>query len=165
MNGRTAFVVAALMEGLLGVQFLLGMAINLYVPIATAPRSPASGTAATAGTGTAMGAGMVGMGPVVALHLMLGVVLVVGAIAAFAASLIVTRAAAASAGAALVAVLASGIAGLAFLMGGQSNASSMYMAAGFLVAAAAYLLELLALRAGSGSTAKPWSVTARNSRL
>ena len=117
--------------GLLGVQFLLGMAVNLFVHLPPA------------------GAGMaeiMGSGPLVGLHMMLGMILAAGAVLAVATALPSGRRATAYALVALGGVLVAGLGGLAFLLGGQSNSASYLMAVGFLVAVGGYVTEVVTAR-------------------
>ncbi|MDA8397219.1 MAG: hypothetical protein M0Z29_05105 [Actinomycetota bacterium] len=117
--------------GLLGVQFLLGMAINLFVHI-----SPA-------GAGMAE---MMGNGPLVGIHMMLGMILAVGGALGVATALHNGWPATVCAVVALGGILVAGLGGVAFLMGGQSNSASYLMAVGFLVAVGGYVAEVLAVR-------------------
>ena len=116
------------MLGLLGVQFLFGMAINLF---ATLPSS---------------GFGMVEMmdgGPLVMIHMMLGMILVVGALFAVAAAGQYGYWAIVWAVISLGGILVAGIGGLIFLLDGLSNGASFLMAVGFLVAVTGYIAELV----------------------
>ena len=117
--------------GLLGVQFLLGMAINLFVHIWPA------------GAGMAE---MMGNGPLVGIHMMLGMILVAGGVLGVATALPNGRQATACAVVALGGILVAGLGGLAFLMGGQSNGASYLMAVGFLVAVGGYVAEVVTVR-------------------
>ncbi len=119
------------MLGLLAIQFLLGMAVNLYVKL------PSAGGAMTA---------MMGSGPLVVIHMMLGMILAVGAVAAVAAGIAHGRQAVGCAAIALAGILVAGLGGLAFLMDGQSNGASYLMAVGFLVAVAGYVAEIVGAR-------------------
>ncbi len=131
-RGRLAGVAIPLgLLGLLGVQFLLGMAVNLFVHL-----SPA-------GAGMAE---MMGNGPLVGLHMMLGMILAAGGVLGVATALPNGRQATACAVVALGGILAAGLGGLAFLMGGQSNGASYLMAVGFLVAVGGYLAEVVTAR-------------------
>jgi hypothetical protein len=131
-RGRLAGVAIPLgLLGLLGVQFLLGMAVNLFVHL-----SPA-------GAGMAE---MMGNGPLVGLHMMLGMVLAAGGVLGVATALPNGRRATACAVVALGGILVAGIGGLAFLMGGQSNGASYLMAVGFLVAVGGYVAEVVTVR-------------------
>ena len=119
------------MLGLLAVQFLLGMALNLYVTIPP------------------VGAGMAAMmrtGPLVMAHMMLGMVLAGGALLALAMALPWRRRAAGCAAAALAGILVAGLGGLLFLLGGQTSGASYLMAVGFLVAVAGYVAEIVTVR-------------------
>ena len=114
--------------GLLGVQFLLGMAVNLFGPIPSA------------GAGMAE---MMGNGPLMGLHMMLGMILAAGAVLGVATALPSGRRATACAAIALGGILAGGLGGLAFLMGGQSNGASYLMAVGFVVGVGGYVSEVV----------------------
>ena len=117
------------MLGLLAVQFLLGMAINLYVQISSA------------------GFGMTEMmrsGPLVMVHMMLGMMLALGAMVAVELALPYGKRAVRCAAAALGGVLVAGIGGLLFLMDGQSNGASYLMAVGFLIATGGYVAQIVA---------------------
>jgi hypothetical protein len=116
------------MLGLLAIQFLLGMAVNLYVRLPSA------------------GGGMEEMmrtGPLVMTHMMLGMLLAAGALVAFAVAIPYGRWAVSCAAVALGGILVAGLGGLLFLMGGQSNGASYLMATGFLIAVGGYVAELL----------------------
>ena len=131
-RGRLAQVAVPLgLLGLLGVQFLLGMAVNLFVHLPLA------------GAGMAE---MMGNRPLVGLHMMLGMILAAGAVLGVATALPNGRWATACAVVALGGILVAGIGGLAFLMGGQSNGASYLMAVGFLVAVGGYVTEVVTAR-------------------
>ena len=115
------------MLGLLGVQFLLGIALNLY------------GKLPSFGSGMAA---MMRTGPLIMAHMMLGMILAVGALLVLATALPQGWAPASCAAAALVGILVAGVGGLLFLMDGQGNGASYLMAVGFLVAVAGYITEL-----------------------
>ena len=119
------------MLGLLAVQFLLGMALNLYVSI------PAFGASMAA---------MMRTGPLVMMHMMLGMLLAGGALLALALALPLGRRAAGCASVGLVGILVAGLGGLLFLMDGQTNGTSYLMAVGFLVAVAGYVAEVVTVR-------------------
>lgn len=114
------------MLGMLGLQFLVGMAVNLYVKL------PSAGGAMTE---------MMGSGPLVMFHMMLGMFLAAGAVVALA--LPYGRHAVGCAAIALAGILVAGLGGLVFLMGGQSNGASYLMAVGFLGAVAGYVAQLV----------------------
>ena len=116
------------MLGLLAIQFLLGMAVNLYVKL------PSAGGAMTE---------MMGSGPLVVIHMMLGMLLAAGALLAVALALPYGRQAVGCAAIALSGILVAGLGGLRFLMDGQSNGASYLMAVGFLVAVGGYVAELV----------------------
>lgn len=121
------------MVSALGVAFLLGMYINLFVSLPTPP------TAAFGPMGGMM-MGMPGMTPVVMLHALWGVGLAITSLMVFVGAL-ATRwpplVAAAAGG--FLAILMAGWAGLRFLLAGQHNAMSYTMAVGWLVAVLAYV--------------------------
>ena len=119
------------MLALLGAQFLLGMAVNLYVQPPTA------------------GGGMMTMmrdGPLVVTHMMLGMLLAAGAMLAVVLALPHGGRSVVCAAVALVGILVAGLGGLLFLMVGQSNGASYLMAVGFLVAVAGYVAEIVEVR-------------------
>lgn len=127
---RTRWVsgVAVWMMGALGVQFLFGMYVNLFVSLpmhATAPMSPMGNM------GSMMG--MAGTSAVVMFHMLWGLGLAVGGFTVGVGAL-------AAAGVGLLAILLAGWAGLQFLMAGQHDAMSYTMAVGWLVAMLAYLV-------------------------
>lgn len=116
------------MMGVLGVQFLFGMYVNLFVSLpmhATAPMSPMGNM------GSMMG--MAGTSAVVMFHMLWGLGLAVGGFTVGVGAL-------AAAGVGLLAILLAGWAGLQFLMAGQHDAMSYTMAVGWLVAMLAYLV-------------------------
>lgn len=117
--------------GLLGVQFLLGMAVNLFVHLPAV----ANGMAA-----------MMGDGPLVGLHVMLGVFLAGGGVLGVATAMPNGQRATTWAIVALAGILVAGLGGVVFLMGGQSNGASYLMAVGFLVAVGGYVVEVFTLR-------------------
>ncbi len=119
------------MLGLLGMQFLLGMAVNLYA------RLPAASGGMAA---------MMRSGPLVMTHMMLGMLLAAGAALAVVLALPYGRLAVACAATGLGGILVAGLGGLLFLMDGQSNGASYLMAVGFLVAAASYVAEIVEAR-------------------
>lgn len=131
---------AAVMVALLSVQFLLGMGVNLTAHV---PR-------ARFGLGSMMG--VMGGGPLLMAHLWLGMLTAVAAVVTAVAAALTARAGVAVPGAAgLAAVLVAGYGGIRFLVTG-GNAASFTMAAGFLIAYAAYFLQLVAVmryRAGA----------------
>lgn len=130
--GRSAKIVAPLgMLGLLAVQFLLGMALNLYVTI------PSFDSGMTA---------MMRTGPLLMVHMMLGMVLAGGALLALAMALPQGRQAVGCAATALGGIFVAGLGGVLFLMDGQDNGNSYLMAVGFLVAVGGYIAEIVILR-------------------
>ncbi|MDA8081733.1 MAG: hypothetical protein M0Z96_09020 [Actinomycetota bacterium] len=115
------------MLGLLAIQFLLGMGVNLYVTLPS--------------TGFVM-AEMMYSGPLVMVHMILGMLLVVGAVFAIVAALAYGPWAIVCAFISLGGILVAGVGGVIFLMGGQSNGASFLMAVGFLIAVGGYVVEL-----------------------
>ncbi len=129
---RSARIAAPLgMLGVLAVQFLLGMAVNLYVHLPSA------------GAGMAE---MMGSGPLVMTHMMLGMLLAAGALVAVAVAIPYGRWAVGCAAVALGGILVAGLGGLLFLTDGQSNGASYLMAVGFLVAVGGYVAEVVTVR-------------------
>lgn len=125
--------VAAAMVVVLSVQFLLGMGVNLGVQVEHA----------RFGLGSMMAA-MYGK-PLLMVHMMLGMFTAALAVAAAVAAALSGRAGAATSGiVGLLAVLVAGYGGVRFLLSG-SDAASFTMAAGFVVAYAAFFVELLLL--------------------
>ena len=128
-SGRAADIAVPLgLLGLLGVQFLPGTSVNLFTPIPPADAEMAE---------------MMGNGPLMGLHMMLGMILAAGAVLGVATALPSGRRATACAAIALGGILAGGLGGLAFLMGGQSNGASYLMAVGFVVAVGGYVAEVV----------------------
>lgn len=124
---------AALTVAVLSLQFLLGMGVNLTVHVAHA--------------GFSMGSMMSAMGgkPLLMVHMMLGMLTAVLALVAAVSAAVSGRTTAAVLGAVgLLAVLVAGYGGIRFLLSG-GNLASFTMAAGFLVAYAAYFIELIVL--------------------
>ena len=125
---KSAHTAASLgMLGLLGVQFLFGMATNLFVTL------PSSGI------------GMMEMmhgGPLVMIHIMLGIILAIGAVFAVAAAAQYGYWAIVWAVISLGGILVAGIGGLIFLLDGLSNGASFLMAVGFLVTVTGYIADL-----------------------
>jgi hypothetical protein len=127
---------------LLAVQFALGIYANLYVAF-PAPRSSTSLMPGMSVNGMSTVMDHVGL----MLHNVLGILLVLLGIVAFTFALRTASSVAiglASVG--LAALIGAGIAGMVFVMSGQPNGASYLMAIGFLVAFAAYFLELVELR-------------------
>lgn len=133
MRARLMTATAAAMVAVLSVQFLLGMGVNLTVHVAHAHFGIGSMMAVMRGQ------------PLLMVHMMIG--MLTAALALVAA---VTAATSARAGVTvpavvgLVAVLVAGYGGIRFLLTG-GNTASFTMAAGFVVAYAAYFVELIAL--------------------
>ena len=119
------------MLGLLAVQFLLGIAINLYVQIPS---------------GTFGMVQMMRIGPLVMVHMMLGMMLAFGAMVTVGVALGHGRGVVSCAVAGLAGILVSGLGGLLFLMNGQSNGASYLMAVGFLFATGSYVAEIVVAR-------------------
>lgn len=115
------------MLGLLAIQFLLGMGVNLYVTLPS--------------TGFTM-AEMMYSGPLVMVHMILGMLLVVVAVFAIVIAREYGQWAIVCAFISLGGILVAGVGGMIFLMGGQSNGASFLMAVGFLVAVGGYVVEL-----------------------
>lgn len=138
---------AALMVAVLSLQFLLGMGVNLTVHVAHA----------RFGFGSMMSV-MRGK-PLLMVHMMLGMLTAALALVAAVAAGVSGRTVVAASGVVgFLAVLVAGYGGIRFLLSGGA-AASFTMAAGFLVAYAAYFIELVALvrlhprdpRGGDGS--------------
>lgn len=124
---------AALMVAVLSVQFMLGIGVNLTVHVAHA----------RFGFGSMMS--VMGGKPLLMVHMMLGMLTAALAlVAAVAAAVSGKTSVAASGVVGLLAVLVAGYGGIRFLLSG-GNAASFTMATGFLVAYAAYFIELVAL--------------------
>jgi len=123
------------MIGLLGLEYLLGMAINLYVELPVG------------GASTVMASG--GPSPLLAVHMMLGMALAVGAMLTLLLAYPHGRRAIAAAALALGGIVLAGIAGMVFFMSGESNLASYLMALGFLVALGGYLAAFLTIRDAS----------------
>ena len=126
--------------GLLSVQFLLGMYVNLYLnlpPVTSSTRG--SGVSAMARFGT-----MFSSGPLLMAHMMLGMLLIVsGTVALIVAASSGNRFAIGWSATGLVALLVAGYGGISFFMFGQDNVDSYLMAVGFLVSFTAYLTGAL----------------------
>jgi len=124
------------MMGALGLQFLLGMYVNLFVSL------PMHTTASMGPMGSMSGMmGMAGTSPVVMVHMLWGFGLAVGGFIVGVGALAAGRAhLVEAAGVGFLAILVAGWAGLQFLMAGQHNAMSYTMAVGWLVAMLAYLV-------------------------
>ena len=127
--------------GLLAVQFLLGMYVNLYVNLPPL-------TSSTRGFGGSMmgrfGAMFSPGRPLLMAHMMLGMLLVVtGIVTLFVAASSGDRFAIGWSTAGLAALLVAGYGGISFFMFGHSNVDSYLMAVGFLVSFAAYLTGAL----------------------
>lgn len=127
---------AVWMMGALGVQFLLGMYVNLFVTL------PMHTTASMGPMGSMSGMmGMAGTSAVVMLHMLWGFGLAVGGFIVGVGALAAGRThLVAASGVGLLAILLAGWAGLQFLMAGQHDTMSYTMAVGWLVAMLAYLV-------------------------
>ena len=124
----------------LAVQFLLGMYVNLYVNL------PVVGSRALGVGEPMMGrfGAMFSSGPVLLVHMMLGMLLVALAIVALVvAAGSADRFAIGWSAAGLTAVLVAGYGGISFFMLGHNNVDSYLMAVGFLASFAAYLTGAL----------------------
>jgi len=127
--------------GLLAVQFLLGMYVNLYVNLPPVR----SGSGGLGGPMMGRFATMFSPGrPVLMIHMMLGMLLAVtGAVALVVALSAGNRFAIGWSATGLVALLVAGYGGISFFMFGHSNVDSYLMAVGFLVGFMAYLTGAL----------------------
>jgi len=135
---------------MLVVEYGLGMWVNLYGQL------PASdhGASIAAGFARAIDNGPVGL----AVHALLGVLLIVSAVAAVVRAVLIRRAALIGATATgLIAMVTAALSGARFV-GDGSNGSSMGMAVATGVAVAAYALVLL-LSAGIAASSRPESGT------
>ena len=125
--------------GLLSVQFLLGMYVNLYVNL-----PPVTTTVGGGFGGPMMGqfATMFSPGqPILVVHMMLGMILIVtGVIALIAAMNSQDHFTIAWSATGLAALIASAYGGISFFMFGHNNLASYLMAVGFLVCFASYLV-------------------------
>ena len=125
--------------GLLAVQFLLGMYVNLYVNLPSVTTTVGGGF-----VGPMMGrfAEMFSPGlPVLMAHMMLGMILIVtGVIALIVAMSSQDHFAIGWSATGLAALIASAYGGITFFMFGHSNLASYLMAVGFLVCFASYLV-------------------------
>jgi len=127
--------VTAMAVGLLG-QFLLGIYVNLYVP-STAIVEPGGSGGMMGGMGRMMSGGATLM-----VHMMLGWLLLLGAVLALVAAVVSKdRLAVALTGAGLVAIAVAGYGGLQFMATGHEG-YSFAMAAGFAAAVASYAAQL-----------------------
>ena len=124
----------------LAVQFLLGMYVNLYINL------PPVGSGARGVGESMMGrfGAMFSSGPVLMVHMMLGMLLVVLAVVALVvAAGSADRFAIGWSAAGLAALLVAGYGGISFFMLGHNNVDSYLMAVGFLASFAAYLTGAL----------------------
>jgi hypothetical protein len=122
------------MLGLLGAQFLVGMAVNLYVKL------PSGGMTQMMNSGPS---------PLLMVHMMLGMTLGVGALLTLWFARRYGRWPIVCAAVALGGILLAGIDGMVFVAGGHSDVASFLMAAGFLVAAGGYVAELVTITDGA----------------
>lgn len=142
---RMAQALAALVLGVLVVQFLLGMDVNLFVSL---PRSTSAADARGAGMSSAMA------NPALMTHMMGGLLLAVLAVLAVLAAAATRRPAVlASAAGGAVAVAVAGAAGVRFLMYGHGNDASFVMASAFMFAVIGFVTELACL--GWGAPVRP----------
>ena len=127
---------AVWMMGALGVQFLFGMYVNLFVSI------PMHATALLSPMGSMGGMmNMAGTSPLIMIHVLWGLGLAAGGFIVGLGALAARRAhLVAAAGVGWLAIIVAGWAGLQFLMAGQHDAMSYTMAVGWLVAMLAYLV-------------------------
>lgn len=127
---------AVWMMGALGVQFLLGMYINLFVSLPMHAMAPMGPMGSMSGMMR-----MAGTSPLVMLHVLWGLGLAVGGFLVGVGTLVSHRShLVGAAGVGFLAILVAGWAGLQFVMAGQQDAMSYTMAVGWLVAMLAYLV-------------------------
>jgi len=132
--------VAMVVCGLLAVQFLLGIYVNLYVNLPPVK----SGSGRLGGPMMGRFGTMFSSGPLFVAHMMLGMLLVVtGVVALVVAASTGDRFAIGWSAAGLIALLLAGYGGISFFMFGHDNVDSYLMAVGFLVSFAAYLTGAL----------------------
>lgn len=142
---RIALTLAVLVLGVLVVQFLLGMDVNLFVSL------PGS-TSAAGLRGGLMSSGMAS--PVLMTHMMVGFLLAVLAVLAVLAAAATRRTAVlASAAGGALAVAVAGVAGVRFLMFGHGNDASFVMASAFVLAVIGFFTEVACL--GWNAPARP----------
>lgn len=133
---RTAKITAMLVLGVMAVQFVLGMDINLFVHL--------PGTGYSVGMGGMMG--VMTDSPALMVHMMLGILLaILGLVAVLTAATTGRAGVVISSAAGAVGIVVAGLGGIRFLMYGQGNVASFVMAVGFLVALLAFVFELLLL--------------------
>ncbi|MHB8293365.1 MAG: hypothetical protein ACYDH5_01765 [Acidimicrobiales bacterium] len=134
-NARLGFAAAAttVMIVILSVQFLLGMGVNLTVNVAHAH------------FGLSSMMGIMRGKPLLMVHMMLGMLVAVLAIITAVAAGVTGRGPVLVPGlVGLAAVLVAGYGGIWFLLTG-GNAASFTMATGFIIAYAAYFIEMVLL--------------------
>ena len=136
-RSSTLFILGLLTLMLLSVQFVLGMALNLYTPI-PAPRWGMMGAMGSPGMGLLMAHMMTG-GLLLLLSLLLGIV------ATLSGQTLPTLLGWGTLGS----ILLSSSGGVLFLMGGQTPETSFAMAVGFLLAMLCVVGLLLVYRTGS----------------
>ena len=141
-RSRSALALPLGMLALLGVEFLLGMAVNLFVTLSPLPGPSGS---MMSGNSFMMGSFMHD-GPLVALHAMLGLALAAGALANLGFARRYGSAAARSAAAGLAGVVVAALGGAWFLTQGQSNGASLVMAIGFIAAVGSYVAQVIVSR-------------------
>ena len=130
----------------LALQFLLGMYVNLYINL------PPVGSGARGVGESMMGrfGAMFSSGPVLMVHMMLGMLLVALAIVALVvAAGSADRFAIGWSAAGLAALLVASYGGISFFMLGHNDVDSYLMAVGFLASFAAYLTGALRNSAGA----------------
>lgn len=133
---RTAKITAMLVLGVLAVQFLLGMDVNLFVHL------PDPGY--SVGMGGMMGV-MAGS-PALMVHMLLGILLaILGLVAVLTAATTGRTGVLVSSVVGALGIVVAGLGGIRFLMYGQGTVASFVMAVGFLVALLAFVFELLVL--------------------
>ena len=131
MANRALRGAAASMVGVLFLQFALGIYINLFVSI---PRPLALG-----GMMAGMGAMMAMMTPVVMVHMLVGFMLLAGAVATIPLTARFGRRTSVLAALGLAFILVAGYGGVRFLLYGQHGADSFLMAMAWLGAVGTYL--------------------------
>lgn len=126
-NASSALAPVAMLVGL-AAEFALGMIANLFVPDAAPSSGPISST---------------GMGGVVMAHMGLGVALLVGAVAALTLTIRSRGRGVRWSALGLAGVSVATVSGMLYAMSSRSAGYSLLMAVGFLLAAAAYTVQLI----------------------
>lgn len=121
------------MLALLGVQYLTGIFVNLYVSV---PHL---------GMGMMGMTGMMNVGAMFPVHVMLGGLIGVGALVTIGLARSRGKRVATWAAIGAIGVITSGVGGMLFLVDGQANGYSYLMAVGFLFAVMGYVGELIAV--------------------